>query len=459
MKKIINLFAAFIIVALVFSCKDDNKNGEKFSEKSVEENKAIVEQSAISMVQTMEDLKNLQTTDAAVSLGKLLDQSDPMGSGKKKSKVNLVVHGIAGLKTGKIGIHELFAALKSPAELAEDPETLQEAWDQAVGTYTWNPGIQDWDVVAGGEEIVFRFPSVQDGTVNDAEFRVYDYAGVVISNPIEEEYSGDIPVSLKADLTVGGTTLLTYVFAAEYNNDGIPTTVASDLTIETFSLQIDFTSNESEVSANYKFTHNDETAMEVGGSAKGEFTKQNIEDHTITHTDTWTWTDYQWNEVTQTYEPVEITETDEWTEVEFQEIAHTGTVHLQLYNILLKGDVDIKNLKDNLDAIYPEEEPENFDWEAAANKEVEEINKYMKLRAIDVAANEKIAEAEAYVVHYIDEYYEDWTVDFRLKFGDGSYVDFETYFEEGFDDFVAEINSLINDLNLEYGWEIEPIDY
>jgi hypothetical protein len=455
MKRILNFLTAFLIAAVVFSCNKDNKEPEKFSEKSVEENKAVVEQSAISMVQTMEDMKNLETTDAAVSLGSLLDISDPFGSGKKKSKISLTVHAIAGLKNGENAIHELFTALKSPAELAEDPKTIQEMWDKLVGTYTWNPGIQDWDITEGGDMVVFEFPSVKDGTVNDAEFKVYDYEGVVISNPIEDEYNGDLPVSLKVDLTVGETILLTYVYSAQYSDDGVPTAVASDLTIETFSLEIDFTSNDTEVSANYKMTHNGETVMDVGGSSKGLFTKENIENNTVTHTDTIT--DWQWNEVTQTYEPVEII--DEWTELQFEEVAHSASAHFQLYNIIIKGDLNIKGMVDQIDIIYPEQEPENFDYEAAANQEAETINKYLNLRALDVAADTKIAEVEAYVVHEVDEYYEDWYIDFRLKFGDGSYVDFATYFDEGFDDFVAEINSLINDLNGEYNWEIEPIDY
>jgi hypothetical protein len=67
---------------------------------------------------------------------------------------------------------------------------------------------------------------------------------------------------------------------------------------------------------------------------------------------------------------------------------------------------------------------------------------------------------EAYVVedNYYGDYYDYW-VDFRLKFGDGSYVDMETYFEEGFDDFIAEVNEIIRDLNGEYNWDIEEIDY
>ena len=98
--------------------------------------------------------------------------------------------------------------------------------------------------------------------------------------------------------------------------------------------------------------------------------------------------------------------------------------------------------------------------ERAAQKEADAINKYMDLRAVNVTLGEKIAEAEAYVVveMYGDGYYDYWT-DIRLKFGDGSYVDFETYFEEGFEDLVGDINDMIAELNSEYEWDLESIDY
>ncbi len=76
------------------------------------------------------------------------------------------------------------------------------------------------------------------------------------------------------------------------------------------------------------------------------------------------------------------------------------------------------------------------------------------------ASNEKIAEAEAYVVqeNYGEGYYDYW-VDLRLKFGDGSFIDMDTYMEDGFDDFIAEINAMITELNGDYEWDLEPIDY
>lgn len=453
---------ALMGLAIISSCsKDDNGEIEKFSEKTVEENKAIVEESAISMVNTMEDMKDLETMDVAVNLGNILDTSDPFKSATtQRSKLNMVIHAIAGIKTGENDLNTLFKALKTSGELEEDPETLQDIWDELVGTYSWNPSIEDWDFVAGGDKAIFEFPSSETSTTNDAVFTVYNYNSVIITpNPLDEEYEGDFPTSLNADLKVGTTELITFVFTAQYNTDGIPSMVATDLTIETFAFEIDITNTDTKVSANYKFTQNGEIVMEIGGTANGDFTQENIDNNTVTKTDTWTWWDYQYNEQTGQWDYVEVTEVDEWEEVEFEEVLRSASAHFQLFNIQINGDIDVKGLVDKMNVIYPDDEPEDFDWDAADEAAVVEINRYLDLRAINVTANEKIAEVEAYVVYEEDEW-DEWTyIDFRLVFGDGSRIDLETYFEEGFDDFIAEVNTMIDELNSDYDWDIEPIEY
>jgi len=430
-------FTALMMLIAISSCKNDDEGGDdKFSEKTVEENKAVVEESAISMVNTMNDVKDLETVDVAVNLGNILDTSDPFKSATtKRSKINTVIHAIAGIKTGENDLHTLFEALKVSGELKEDPETLQEIWDELVGTYSWNPGIEDWDFEAGGDKVIFEFPSVEGSSTNDAVFTVYNYNSVLLtSNPLDEEYDGDFPISLNADLMLGTTELITFVFTAQYNNDGIPTMVAADLTIETFAFEIDITNTDTKVSANYKFTQSGNTIMDMGGTADGLFTQENIDNNTVTQSDYY----------------------DEWEEVEFEEVLRSASAHFQLFNIEILGDIDVKGLVDKINIIYEDDNNQNFDWDAADEAAVVEVNKYVDLRVINVAANEKIAEAEAYVVYEEDE----WTyIDFRLVFGDDSRIDLDTYFEEGFNDFIDEVNTLIAELNGDYEWDIEPIEY
>jgi hypothetical protein len=451
------------IMLLGFSCSKDKDNGVPFSQKSVEDNKQVVENSAIELAQTMDQMKDVETVDAAVSLGNLLDQADPFSSNNvKSSKVSLVVNAVAGLKDGRNSVHQLFNAMKASGELQDDPQSIQDVWDELVGIYTWNSGDETWTKVTSTDKIQFQFPSTDGGTTNDAKLTVNNYAGVVIANPLDEDYSGDLPVSLNMKLEVGSSTLMTYTFAAQYNTEGVPSKVATNLTIEDFAFSIDLTNTSSEVSANYKFTHGSATIMEIGGGVNGDFTQANIDANTETHTDTWTWTDWVYNPSTGNYDPIERTETDEWTEVNAEEIIQKAHAKFQVINIALIGTINIKAMVNETDALYPDgywNDP-TFDDQAAAEKEAAITNKYMDIYAMDVKANKKIAEAEAYMV--ADEYYPgefDYYTDMRLKFGDGSLADMQTYFESGFGDFVTEINSMISELNGKYDWAIDPIEY
>lgn len=451
------------MIILGFSCSKDKDEGVPFSTKSVEENKQVVENSAIELAQTMDEMKDIETVDAAVSLGSLLEQADPFGGETmKSSKVSLVVDAVAGLKEGENSIHRLFNAMKANQELAEEPESIQEIWEELVGIYTWDPGVNDWNKVTASDKIQFQFPSTEGGTNNDAKLTVSNYTGVFIANPLDEEYTGDLPVSLNMKLEIGSTAVMTYTFAAQYNADGVPSSVASDLTIEDFSFSIDLTNNSTQISGNYKFKNGTQTIMEIGGGINGDFTQENIDANTETITDTWTWTNWVYNPNTGMYEPVEVTETDEYTEVEAEEIIHRANAKFQIINIALIGTVNIKDMVNEVDALYPEgywEDP-NFDEEEATTKEAAIMNKYLAMYAMDVKSKTKIAQAEAYVV--LDDYYPeypDYYVDMRLKFGDGSLTDMETYFEEGFEDFIAEINSMITELNGKYDWALEPVEY
>jgi len=129
------------LVAMIFSsCKKNNNDDViPFSTKSVEENKQIVENSAIEMAQTFDEMKDVATMDAAVSLGNLLDMADPIDAQSgKKSKVTGTIGVLAGIEKGTNGIHDLFTMMKSAGELSDDPESIQEVWDEIVGII---PGI------------------------------------------------------------------------------------------------------------------------------------------------------------------------------------------------------------------------------------------------------------------------------------------------------------------------------
>ncbi len=466
MKKIYILL--MVIPLLLTSCKKDKDGPENevFSQKTVEQNKAIVETAGLDMMKTMDEMADLDAIELCVNLGETLDRADPFESSElKKSKLNSTVHAIADLGN-KRDLNSLFNNLKGPGELAEDPETIQEVWDEVIGTYTWNAEMEKWDYEANANEIIFLFPAMENSTSNDGKVRIYGYQGVTIANPIDEEYEGDIPTAIAFEISYNNTVLIDFAFTAQYDDEGIPTMIAADLNIPPFKWELDFTSSDSQISSSYKFTHNQQIVMELTAGAKGLFTDENIENNTITETHTETYIDYRYNYETNTWEEVEVTDTWESEEFMFEEVVNSADAKFQLFNLLIKGQVNIKGLVDELRIV--DQDRENTDWEERTDeqrlewdtKEAEAINEYMSLRVLNAELNEIIAEIEAYVVSETDDwgYFDSW-IDFRFKFGDGSTIDAETYFDDGFENFVDEINDFIQDLNSDYDLDIETIDY
>jgi hypothetical protein len=424
MKIISNLTLLAMLVIVISSCEKPDEN-LPFNQLSEEANKQLVETSAIEAAKAFGELKDEPAVEASVSIGMLFDIASPLDDNMgKKSKVTSTLELVAGLDSDETSINDIYASMKSPGELAEDPESIQDIWDMVVGTYSWNFNYEQWDITDNPDAIVFEFPSTEDGTSNDATLTVSNYTGVTISNPLEDDYNGDLPASLNMNMDVGGTSVMSFTFAVEYNSDGIPSLFEADLTIGGFVLSGDATNNDEEVSASSSFTKDGDIIIEISGGVNGDFTQENID-------------------------------------VDAEEVFHTANIKFQLFNISIGGEADIKALVSAIDSIYPDDywDDMNFDDKAAAEQEAEAINEHLNIRAIDEDSKKKIADVEAYVVEDAWDGYVDYWVDFRLVFGDGSLVDLETYFEQGFEDFVAEINSIISDLNAEYELGIEPIDY
>ena len=231
----------------------------------------------------------------------------------------------------------------------------------------------------------------------------------------------------------------------------MPNAVAADLTIENFKFEVDVTNNTKVVSANYKFLENENVIMDLGATGNGLFTDANYDDNTVHHSETYSYIcDYVWNPGTQQWDDVYCEWTDEWDETEFEEILHSANAHFQLFNIEIRGEIDIKGLMDQIRIIDEELDNEEIDSETADTRYASKINEYLNLRMVNLSNNEIIAKAEAYVVHESDFGYEDSYIDFRLTFGEDSPIDMETYFNEGFDTFVNALNDLIQDINSDY---------
>jgi hypothetical protein len=460
MKKLFYLIIAGLLFAsMIVSCKKKD-TAEKFSTLTVEENKAKVENTGIDLMAELHKFEKLQTVATMANLIDITSSSGTKGSQfLKESKIYPLFQAMASKQSGTKQVNKIFDGVVDLCKSA-DPETIQQWWNDNVGTYNWNTSINDWDISLGGSKMIFKFPGSSSASTNNAVITISNYTGVTFTVPLDSSYMGDFPATINMDLKVGSTTLATLVAGATYYTDAVPKSVAADLTIESFKFEVDASNDTKVISASYKFLDGTDVIMNLSASGNGLFTHKNYNENTIFHKDTYSYVyNYVWNPATQQWDPIYETYTDEWQETEFEEIINSANAEFDLLNLAIKGEIDIKGLEDQLRIIDAARESGQITSEIQDARYVQQINKFMNLRLVNTTSNEIIAKVESYVVHESDQY-SSWTyVNFRLVFGDDSRIDLDTYFNSGFDSFVAELNSLIDDINADYNASIDPVNY
>ena len=136
-------------------------------------------------------------------------------------------------------------------------------------------------------------------------------------------------------------------------------------------------------------------------------------------------------------------------------------------NMKVAGAIDVEGFGTKMMAI-----DEQYDWETQEEQIVAEqikaINDYISLSLRYADTDDVIAFVEAYPVSedytYQEYWYDgewhdtpitvtetDYWFDMRFVFADGSKVDAATYFDDVFENLIADIETYVNDLELEYG--------
>jgi hypothetical protein len=413
---------AFSIMAslLVFSCGKDevtpeNEMPEEFSELTVEQNKEKLEANGIEMIHDLEDLKNSTVADASTNLVNLMEYID--NGNMRKSAGGRILTALQGIQDGKASVNDVFSSLrlKDPVPTGE-PESFEAFFDMYAGNYSWVEASQEWNYTAGGSNVTLEFPAVEGGRSNDAVLSIRDYQGVNIANPMDDEYTGDLPTHLVIDMVVSGSKVMEYNFSASYNETGEPESLETSLSIMPFTFAVQLDNTTTEAGFAYSLKKESKILIALNVSAKGDFSTAQTQN----------------------------ADGGMESEVTLNEAAAS----IQLLNIKIAGNIDVKNLQDEMAGLTEE-------GDARVEKEVELLNKYYDLVVFYADSKTKIADTEFYTTTYTDYSYnydtgqyeevEALEIDMRLVFKDDTKADFETYFGSGFEDIIEEMNSFIEE--------------
>ena len=449
-----NLFLTCAIAscALVTSCKDDVEeaylddsgqvketapgkitNPEAFAQLSAEENKKQLEDDGFDLLTNLEDLSESSAVDVSTSFVSFLDRASAEPANGRLSATSRT---LKGLSDGKTSAQSIFATLRTAEQ---EPESIQEFYDQYTGVWAWNTEKEDWDYQAKGDKIVFEFPATEDGTENNAQFIVHSYEGLSQDHPYGE-YEGDLPTKMVTELTMDGESQATYSFVAAYNQDGEPEQLTTSLSVNSFVFSILADNNTKKVGVQYSLKRDSKTLLAMGSGAYGNFSS-----------------DY-------------ILSLDEKEDTHEGDVVNRVDAYFQLMNVVLAGEMDIKKYLDGYEDNYEFRYDENGNYQGSGyNDTITENNAQLLEQAFNLNVfyadgSGKIADTEVYT--YTDSYttyeatYDDegyyagskekeveyQSMDVRMVFEDKSKSDLETYFGEGFEDLVKEFEKFAEEL-------------
>jgi hypothetical protein len=448
MKK--NLFWLFVALATVFvSCEKDDTGDddssddpkEQFSTYGYEKDKENIQDEGLAMLDDMEALADEPAVDYTESMVHFVDKADPfegnedMGAALMKSTPIKLAYAVS--KMGEYGHKVVKASLKSA--VSDDPESLEEIWDMVKGTYAWNHNAQSWDYTEGND-LVFLFPSDTTKTTNNAEYRI-TYQGEMNSYTFDgETLESEMPTSITIVLKVDNIEVMSFIYAAEWVQNDLPKSISVTYTIGTFVLEASFsnTSN-AELEFLYSVTHGNEILMKTVFNVKGDFSFDNLS-----------------------------------TQIENEKLTNIldeGDVLYQVMGIKLVGNINFANVEDKLQSFDEEDDVEQDS--AKVQEIVDLLNANVEMSARYVADDMIIANGEFYKDSYEDyDYiyneetyqweevtYTGYEVLVQLVFADGSKMDIDDYFDDGFETVENDYEDFFDGLGWGFEEDEEPDDY
>ncbi|MFQ3579868.1 MAG: hypothetical protein SNJ71_06995, partial [Bacteroidales bacterium] len=331
MKKAILLLMSTVIFFAVGCKKDEVEKSDKKSDvvttsggagtnmnSTSEKSKQMIEESGMKMINAMSSMQKSQTVSAVSSLMKLSSKSSFLNSDNNAVKLLRTINnsrndnGSTMLKSFKSG-------------WGEDID-LESNFKEIQGIYTWNSKKEDWDKEEKSGELIVKFPTEENSSNNNAEFKIYDlkFSSYTGNNYY---YATSIIRNMKAYLKVDNVEYMNYSFNANYNSNGIPTLVSCLLNFEKFELSYNMSYSPSSATSDYVFKYEGQILMAQGFSIQGTLTEQKAQE-----------IENYYNNAGEDAKPSKI-----------GEFITTALIYYQLVDIKITGSVDAKNITKKLD--------------------------------------------------------------------------------------------------------------
>jgi hypothetical protein len=405
--KMKSLFFALAILALLSGCKDDDKNGETYSDLTVEDHKANLEQSGLRVADQMDAMSDLKSVNVIADFSDLMDA------------ISDSEYALAGVLQPVLTLNNGASAAFDLKATTTDRSVLSQLFDGEAGIYTYNPVYNTWDEKTSDSEITYHFPT-EGSPENNATLSLTNFNFITTNNPDVSGVSEELPTSFDLELAVDGESLITFKFNASYDGDGIPTSVSESWTFEGFNLTTSVSRSSSSVEVDQSFKYQDENIISSHFSSAGSFNYDDVKEGV--------------------------------DDVANQDVLNSANAWLAIDNLKIEGKVDWKGFANGMSKISGVENDQQL-----MEKQAKIMNDNMSLKLKYNDSNERIAEGEVYAKTEEDVYYNEmgWNIGFRLKFSDGSSYDDSFFGENDFVDLIDSFEDMVEDAEENYDVTIE----
>jgi hypothetical protein len=408
MKKNI-LFSALLLGALV-SCKKKDLNEEppvlppvklEYSKLSVQEHKKALEDNGINFLAKINTLPNEKFIGALTRLAELdLEILSNSVVGRQ-----LISTGFAAKSKNVNGIFSVLTSANTGVKSG--------ALNEFYGIYTFDSKLNKWTKTASSDKFEIRYPA--SATENNAVITATYTASKVTASVDGTTY--ELPASVNATLKVDGKDELKLTSTYEFSTDGTPLKTNIDLALGSFAFKIDISNDLKVLNSGLTISKGTETLFSLNAVGNGNTNFNVIKDAE-----------------------------------KFEDVLKNANTSMQIMNIKIAGQIDIKAIADAAEASKNLPKKERYSKKAEAYNNNANILAFYKAENAIIAKSELVAIEDSYTYTYYDyEKQKEVTVtnfyystEPRLVFKDGSKLSMKEFVKTDFTKLINDFEDYTN---------------
>lgn len=242
MKNLTKALALMILSCLIFTACDDD---DSHTPISAEESKEIINDLDNQIFQDLSEIKKIEGIEAIKQLLEL--DEIPLGNSDGPKKM--------------IIIKQMYAALSQQKLMQTDLDNPFD-FNNIIGTYTWNSDKEEWDIdrTTPKDRAIINYPINYDGIIKDGRLEILDLQSKKISFDNQIIYR---PTNIEANLSVNDSEVISLLFKASLDENGIPMSGNVTFTVEPFSMDFTMNTTTDQGSLEYVLSHKDEQIMAI----------------------------------------------------------------------------------------------------------------------------------------------------------------------------------------------------